>query len=67
MCFAQGPQRSGTGEAWTRGLSVSSQALYHWATTLPIDYFIILEPEETGLSLVLSEQSKTSFVEWRPI
>ena len=31
MCLAQGPQRSDTCEARTRGLSVSSQALYHWA------------------------------------
>ena len=29
MCLAQGPQRSDAGEAWTQGLSVSSQALYH--------------------------------------
>ena len=36
MCLDQGPQRSGTGEAWTRDPSVSSQALYHWATALPI-------------------------------
>ena len=28
MSLAQGPQRSDTGEARTRGLSVSSQALY---------------------------------------
>ena len=35
MCLAQRPQRSGTGEARTRGPSVSSQALYHWATALP--------------------------------
>ena len=35
MCLAQGPQRSETGEPWTWGLSVSSQALYHWATALP--------------------------------
>ena len=32
MCLAQGPQRSDAGEARTRGPSVSSQALYHWAT-----------------------------------
>ena len=32
MCFAKGPQCSDAGEAQTRGLSVSSQALYHWAT-----------------------------------
>ena len=35
MCLAQGPQRSDNGEARTRGPSVSSQALYHWATALP--------------------------------
>ena len=34
MCLAQGPQRSDAGEARTRGPSVSSQALYHWATVL---------------------------------
>ena len=33
MCLAQGPQRSDAGEARTRGPSVSSQALYHWATS----------------------------------
>ena len=35
MCLAQGPQRSDACEAGTRGPSVSSQALYHWATALP--------------------------------
>ena len=35
MCLAQGPQSSDTGEAGTRGPSVSSQALYHYATALP--------------------------------
>ena len=35
MCLAQGPQRSDTGEARTCSPSVSSQALYHWATALP--------------------------------
>ena len=35
MCLAQGPQRNNAIEAWTRGPSVSSQALYHWATALP--------------------------------
>ena len=35
MCLAQVPQRSDAGEALTRGPSVSSQALYHWATALP--------------------------------
>ena len=45
MCLAQGPQRSDAGEARARGLSVSSQALYHWATTLPILNLWILEIE----------------------
>ena len=36
MCLAQGPQRSDAGEARTRCPSVSSQALYHWATALPL-------------------------------
>ena len=36
MCLAQGPQRNDAGEARTRGPSASSQALYHWATALPL-------------------------------
>ena len=39
MCLAQGPQRSEAGEARQRGPSVSSQALYHWATALPISIY----------------------------
>ena len=35
MCLAQGPQRSEACEVRTRDPSVSSQALYHWATELP--------------------------------
>ena len=35
MCLAQGPQRSDAGAARARGPSVSSEALYHWATVLP--------------------------------
>ena len=38
MCLAQGPQRSDAGKAQTRGPSVSSQAIYHRATALPISY-----------------------------
>ena len=34
MCLAQGSQCSEAGEALTQGPSVSSQALYHWATAL---------------------------------
>ena len=36
MCLAQGPQRSDTSEAWTHGPSVSSQALFRWATAHPL-------------------------------
>ena len=36
MCLAQGPQRSDASEAQTRDPSVLSQALYHWATALPV-------------------------------
>ena len=42
MCLAQGPQRSDAREARTRRPSVSSQALYHWATALPLYHFWIL-------------------------
>ena len=38
MCLAQGPQRSDVVKARTRGLSVSSQALNHWATALPLNF-----------------------------
>ena len=41
MCFAQGPQRSDAGEARTRDPSVSSQALYNWATALPKCYKLL--------------------------
>ena len=52
MCLAQGPQRSDAGEARTRGPSVSSQALYHWAT-------VLLHMEVTpDINPVLSSHSK---------
>ena len=35
MCLAQEPQCSDAGEAQTSDPSVSSQALYYWATALP--------------------------------
>ena len=35
MCLAQGPQRSDAGVAQNRRPSVLSQALYHWANSLP--------------------------------
>ena len=47
MCIAQGPKCKDAGEARTRGPSVSSQALYHWATVLPVSihtFSISLEP-----------------------
>ena len=42
LSLAQGPQRSDAGKARTRGPSVSSQALYHWATALPIMIWLLL-------------------------
>ena len=39
MSLAQGPHRSDAGEARTRGFSVSSQALYHWATARSLLWF----------------------------
>ena len=36
MYLAQGPQGNDASEARTRSPSVSSQALYHWGTALPI-------------------------------
>ena len=42
MCLAQRPQRSDAGEAQTRGPSVLSQALYHWATALPSQVDLII-------------------------
>ena len=44
MCLAQGPQCSDVGETRTPSPSVSSQALYHWATALPKQ----LKPEITN-------------------
>ena len=38
MCLAQGLQCSDPGKAQTRGPSVSRQALYQWATGLPVFY-----------------------------
>ena len=38
MCLAQGPQRSDASEAQSQGFSVLSQALHHWATSLPWVY-----------------------------
>ena len=46
MCLAQGPQRSDAGEARTRGPSVSSQALYHWAPARdykPVKYLYLFK------------------------
>ena len=43
MCNAQGPQRSDASEARTSGPSVSSQALYHWATALPFKSYIVFK------------------------
>ena len=53
MCLAQGPQRSDVGEARTSRPSVSSQALYHWATALPKSNIIII---------VMNTDKKISFL-----
>ena len=52
MCLAQRPQRSDTGEARTRGLSVSSQGLYHWATALPLRRWRCLKHRTTALVVI---------------
>ena len=54
MCLAQGPQRSDAGEAWTRGPSVSSQALYHWGVTfIKHIYFLYKKYYELFTNLIL--------------
>ena len=52
MCLAQGPQHSDAGEARTGGPSVSSQALNHWATALPIEAFTIKQQRKENISLL---------------
>ena len=54
MCLAQWPQRSDAGEAQTRGPSVSSQALYHWATALPVVWVEQILKAKTLWSSLLS-------------
>ena len=51
MCLAQGPQHSNASEAQTRDILVLSQALYHWATALPLKslYFQPLLSDEYHL------------------
>ena len=48
MCLVQGPQHSDAGEARTRYPLVSSQALYLWATALPLKMVVY-----TGFSVCL--------------
>ena len=52
MCFTQGPQRNGVGEAGTRSPSVSSQALHYWVTVLPHDISMISETNQISDTLV---------------
>ena len=62
VCLAQGSQGSDAGEARTRspsvsshGLSISSQALYHWAPTLKFKWSIVFrETEYKSENLLLS-------------
>ena len=63
MCLAQGPQRSDAGEAWTRGPSVSSQALYHCApAAVDVDSVVVIWVIRNGdkLCLLLSTTSYKS-------
>ena len=54
MCLAQAPQCSDADEARTRGPSVSSQALYHWATTLPDHQYMHLDGDnENDITVLL--------------
>ena len=57
MCLAQGPQRSDAGEARTRGPSVSSQALYHWATALPKTYVVGAKKNRLNEMVLFSTQN----------
>ena len=60
MCLAQGPQRSDAGEARTRGPSVSSQALYHWATALPQALEIMENHEKSSMhGKIMEFENKT--------
>ena len=67
MCLDQGPQRSDAVEARTRGLSVSSQALYHWATALPRRRWSWAELATSsleGLDIFYKHMTWTRFVDW---
>ena len=52
MCLAQEPQRSEACDARTRGLSVSSQALFHWATAHPALKSISISSEIHAVLLI---------------
>ena len=60
MCLAQGPQRSDAGEARTRYPSVSSQALYHWATALPGFIFVHVQFTPLNTFIVFKDYYKTN-------
>ena len=64
MCLAQGPQRSESGEARTRNLSVSSQALYHWATALPVEFTLVKVYNRVYVQIMKSVQNCTDFIFW---
>ena len=57
MCLDQGPQCSDAGEARTRGPSVSSQALYHWAIALP-SFLYYMDLDATKHVFGVSEKAR---------
>ena len=61
MCLAQGPQRSDAGEARTRGPSVSSQTLNHWATALPTQNMIEIKTQWAHKCGPLSARQRNTF------
>ena len=70
MCLAQGQQRSDASEARTRGPSVSSQALYHWATALPLADEIAEPRPDMNIKVAaftVSEKSTNTKGKWASI
>ena len=62
MCLAQGPQPNDAGEAWTRDPSVSSQALYHWATALPKKFSSVYENPRNWIVNTMDSDNRKHFI-----